>query len=303
MAYHLRRHAFSASPPPAHADALTIAISLKVNDGLVLASDSASTLVNQQNGLVVNVYNNANKIFNLRKGFPIGAVTWGAGAIGSAAISTLAKDLRRRFSGDDQTHTDWRIEGNNYSIQQVAERLRAFMYEELYVPAFANQPTKPELGFAVVGYSSGGAIAEGYNVFIDNQGQCAAPAIRHPTNAGSHIAWNGQAEAIARLILGFSQALRVVLEQDLAVPVAQIQQAIDVIQSKLATPLVEPAMPIQDAIDLAAFLVDMTIKYQRFMPGADTVGGPIELAAITKHEGFKWVRRKHYFQAELNPGG
>jgi hypothetical protein len=71
----------------------------------------------------MNVYNHANKIFNLRKGLPIGAVTWGAGSIGSAAISTLAKDLRRRFSGDEAAHPDWRIEPNNYTIQWVAERL------------------------------------------------------------------------------------------------------------------------------------------------------------------------------------
>lgn len=36
------------------------------------------------------------------------------------------------------------------------------------------------------------------------------------------------------------------------------------------------------------------------LPGANTVGGPIELAAITKHEGFKWVTRKHYFDEQLN---
>ena len=32
----------------------------------------------------------------------------------------------------------------------------------------------------------------------------------------------------------------------------------------------------------------------------ETIGGPIELAAITKHEGFKWVARKHYYGEELN---
>jgi hypothetical protein len=31
-----------------------------------------------------------------------------------------------------------------------------------------------------------------------------------------------------------------------------------------------------------------------------TVGGPIEIAVI-KHEGFKWVQRKHFFSAEFNP--
>jgi hypothetical protein len=60
-------------------------------------------------------------------------------------------------------------------------------------------------------------------------------------------------------------------------------------------------MPIQDAIDLAEYLVHTTIQYVRFSPGEPVVGGPIEIATITKHEGFKWIRRKHFFEARLNP--
>lgn len=60
-------------------------------------------------------------------------------------------------------------------------------------------------------------------------------------------------------------------------------------------------MPIQDAIDFSEFLVYATTMFTRFKRGAPTVGGPIKSAAITKHEGFKWVRRKHYFDSTLNP--
>jgi hypothetical protein len=60
-------------------------------------------------------------------------------------------------------------------------------------------------------------------------------------------------------------------------------------------------MPVQDAIALADFLVDVTKRYVRFLPGADTVGGDTDVCVVTKHEGFKWVRRKHYFDRVLNP--
>ena len=77
---------------------MTIALVLKINDGLVLATDSASTLMNkdQKSGqmLVYNIYDNANKVFNLYKGLPIGAVTWGLGCIGNSSIETLVKDFR-----------------------------------------------------------------------------------------------------------------------------------------------------------------------------------------------------------------
>jgi hypothetical protein len=69
----------------------------------------------------------------------------------------------------------------------------------------------------------------------------------------------------------------------------------------LGKPLITEGMPLQDAIELAEFLVDTTIKYQRFSFDEKMVGGPIEIAAISKYEGFKWIKRKHYYSQELNP--
>ena len=34
---------------------------------------------------------------------------------------------------------------------------------------------------------------------------------------------------------------------------------------------------------------------------SETVGGPIDVAVISKGDGFIWIKRKHYFKAELNP--
>jgi hypothetical protein len=46
--------------------------------------------------------------------------------------------------------------------------------------------------------------------------------------------------------------------------------------------------------------VETSAKFARHGIRAETIGGPTELAAITKHEGFKWVSRKHYYHADLN---
>jgi hypothetical protein len=32
----------------------------------------------------------------------------------------------------------------------------------------------------------------------------------------------------------------------------------------------------------------------------ETVGGPIDVAVISKGDGFVWIKRKHYFVPELN---
>ena len=34
--------------------------------------------------------------------------------------------------------------------------------------------------------------------------------------------------------------------------------------------------------------------------GPETVGGPVDVAVISRHEGFIWVKRKLYFDADLN---
>jgi hypothetical protein len=284
---------------------MTIAISLKVNDGLVLAADSASTLIETTPegpvGNVVNVYNHANKIANLRKGYAIGAVTWGAGSIGVESISTLLKDLRRRFTGEDPGHADWKLVKDSYSIADIASRLREFMYEEKYRPAFEGWPleAQPALGFIVAGHVPGESMADEYQVMIAS-GECGPPEpLRAHEAAG--VTWNGEAEAITRLLLGFGTQLPQVLINQLNVPPEQVAGIVEVLRANLERQFVHAAMPIQDAIDLAEFLVDTTIKVSRFAPGAPTVGGEIEIAAITTHEGFKWVRRKHYFTSDYNP--
>ena len=48
----------------------------------------------------------------------------------------------------------------------------------------------------------------------------------------------------------------------------------------------EVAIANQGAVALAADL--------------ETVGGPIDVAVISKGDGFVWVKRKHYFPADLN---
>ena len=35
-------------------------------------------------------------------------------------------------------------------------------------------------------------------------------------------------------------------------------------------------------------------------PDEETVGGPVDVAVISKGDGFVWINRKHYFKPELN---
>ncbi|MEU9132832.1 hypothetical protein AB0D08_32795 [Kitasatospora sp. NPDC048540] len=271
---------------------MTIAVSVKVHDGLVLAADSATTFATADLG-VINVYNNANKVFNLHKRLPIGAMTWGQGNIGTASIATLMKDLRRRFQGEVPEHGPT-LHADRYTMKDVVEMITDFVHEE----HIASHPLSGELGLLVGGYSSGGTLAEEYQITFAPDADPVISPLHEGETTG--VSWYGNPEPINRILKGYSLGLGNALV-NLGVSAEEAPLALGAIEEQLSIPFTLPAMPFQDAIDLAIWLVDLTAKFVRFTPGADTVGGPIEVAGITRHEGFKWIRRKHYFPSELNP--
>jgi hypothetical protein len=285
---------------------MTVAISIKVHDGLVLASDSAVTftapLVAGGGQTVVNVYNNANKVFNLHRGMGIGGMVWGSGSIGDASIASLAKDLRMRFEGRDPHHAAWEIDPADYCLRDVAEKTREFLFEERHQANYRKEKDpdkKPSLGFMVAGYSAGSDFAEEWLIEID-KGKCPAPALARPRKECGWLAYAAQ-EPIHRLLFGYAPGLAQVLRDRFNVPVGQVEQALNVIKGELETHVVLPPMPIQDVIDLAEFMVQLSSMYYRFRTGTQIVGGPVDIAAITKHEGFKWIKRKYYYSRDLNP--
>ena len=275
-------------------DHVTVAVLVKVYEGLVLATDSATTLPLPNGDF--QVYNNANKIFHLHRGIPVAAMTWGKGAVGNASISTLAKDFRARLMGEIES-SDGPLDPLDYSVEEVATRLRDMMYVEL-----AGHPTPGMLGLLVAGYSSGAAQPEAW--LIEGEvGSDPAPEVRlaAPQDAAGWESW-AQPEASSRLFNGYDpRLLPAVLSQAPPESHQNIRAMFEAVQNDFNP--AHPAMPIADAAKLAQFTADMTSTYTRFHLGSDTVGGPIEVAAITRHEGFKWISRKHYFTADLNPGG
>ena len=285
---------------------MTIALLIKVNDGLVLASDSATTLTMRMpdgTDSVGNIYNNGNKVFNLHKGLPVGGMTWGLGNIGPASIASLAKDLRRRFQGEDAAHNDWAVDPESYEMSEIATQTRRFLYDERFelieVAARQSGESPPLLGFLVAGYPSGD---DGPKAYVMHLGVTGVANLEEMIPEESGAAWWGQPEAIARILTGLSVDVpEALLNLGIGLDEAQSIAIAQGLKQQLNPQMVPAAMPIQDAIDLAEFLVHATIQYVRFSPGSPTVGGPIEIATITKHEGFRWVRRKHFFDSKLNP--
>jgi hypothetical protein len=286
---------------------MSIAILIGVHDGLVLASDSASTLVvtaAPNVAGVANVYNNANKIFTLYKGLPIGCIAFGAGSIGNSSIATLIKDLRATLTDRDAARAQYDFDPDNYTMEQVVGIVATFLSAECGRQTPALQAGL-NIGLLVGGYSTRASLGESWSIDIQG-GQARPPTLLRAADQPG-ISWGGAGEVISRIVLGYSPLLFQVLaevsgpgEGQPGDPAQLGQQLSGLLTTKLQAALVFAPMPIQDAIDLAQFLVYAAEMYSRFLPGAQIVGGPIEIATITKHEGFKWILRKHYYDQKFN---
>ena len=60
-------------------------------------------------------------------------------------------------------------------------------------------------------------------------------------------------------------------------------------------------LPLSELAEMARSLISLTSFKRRVSMHPESVGGPIDVAVISKGDGFIWIDRKHYFKAELNP--
>lgn len=59
-------------------------------------------------------------------------------------------------------------------------------------------------------------------------------------------------------------------------------------------------LPLDELASMAEALVNLTSFKRHVSPESETVGGPIDVAVISKKDGFVWIKRKHYFTPDLN---
>lgn len=59
-------------------------------------------------------------------------------------------------------------------------------------------------------------------------------------------------------------------------------------------------LSVQELAELAETFVSIESLKERVTSHTETVSGPIDVAVITRGDGFIWIKRKHYFDPELN---
>ena len=57
---------------------------------------------------------------------------------------------------------------------------------------------------------------------------------------------------------------------------------------------------LREMVHLAETLIVLQSLKERITTHSESVGGPVDIAVITKAEGLVWIKRKHYFEADRN---
>jgi hypothetical protein len=108
-----------------------------------------------------------------------------------------------------------------------------------------------------------------------------ATTVDEATKANILAQWRGVADQLFKDILAEANKLR---------------------RERYVLPLVGAieALPKEDLAAVAESLVSITSLKRKVSMEVETVGGPIDVAVISRGDGFVWIRRKHYFRPELN---
>ena len=253
---------------------MTIVVGVAAPDGMILAADSRITLT-WDNGRHRIASDSGQKIFAIRE--QVGIATYGDAYIGKRTIAGVMDEFVAQLGSDQQ------------SVDAFAAQLGDFFHGRFLSDSLQpmlewckQNPKRSRFGFVVAGYDSGG-IGRLYDVMIPGPQVAPVVAVGEITTADLGVCWRGQTDVIRRLIKGFDGDLFATAGHK--VP-AELQQPVASLEYSLLLPIT-----MQDAVDLATFLIRTTIDMQRFSDG--TVADPGSVPGCGGHVRVLSIVRDH----------
>ena len=255
---------------------MTLIVSLRTPDGIVIAGDSLLILMKQDHHKIdvtcpecnhkhkipdrlsmppvpATTFSYAQKVLPFCEKFGVGI--YQTGVLDSKPVHSVIRSFEQNLKGQE-------IPTN--SVTEIAENIRVEFYnllkeqlkrENVSLDALVEKDIL--LGFQVVGYD--GTEPKTIEVAVGKNSQCKIRNKFGCTVSGSQ----------------------------------EIVQAIWNLYKR--NPDSQPPynlFSLQDGIDYAEFLIQTTIGHQRFCQMIPNVGGDIDIAVITPFDGFRWVHQK-----------
>jgi hypothetical protein len=271
ISYNIKKTAFCR-----WGEKMTLIVSLRIPDGLVIAGDSLSS-VQTKVGLIADIQSEcplckgkidlkeikmppfpipattssfAQKLFSFGRKFGIGS--FGTGILNKKTIYYHVKELEAIAADQENL--------NNLTLSNVKDLLLEHFDKEIK-KEILDIDRAPDnfypLGFQVVGYEDGIGTTIEINIGKKSRSQKI-------TGIGCTVSGDGQL-VVQMWELGKKDPRRGTNYERFS---------------------------LQDAIDYAEFLITATAKYQRFTNVIPSVGGEVDIALVTPFGDFNWIRQK-----------
>jgi hypothetical protein len=275
--------------------AVTVAVACNLSDGVVLAVDSAVTLP-AADGSVEKIYENAEKLFPLLDR-PIGMAVYGLGALGDRSIGSYL----REFELQNAVVVD-----RNSPLPDVVEEARTFLldaYMREVRPALEqslgkawdqmNDNEKPTLGVVIGGFSPKAFLSEVWHLVLPRH-EAAGSAEKVFGQGAFGSSWYAMSGPIRRYIKGRDGQLieRVIdyMEKRSAPLTAAETQEIHELLDEYEYEIPYGAMPMEEGVAHARFLVELVVNHHRYATGAPVVGGRVHVGKVNyRHGAFELV--------------
>ena len=257
---------------------MTLIVSLRIPDGIVIAGDSLSTMMGQGQWEVTTgvtcpncdhqhqiqqklptspvpaaTFSYAQKVFPFCGKFGVG--TFGTGLLAGKSIYFAMRLFEQRLK-ENKTP----FKGVTEAAKRIGDEIHDLLSEQLKLEGTSIE-TLPQnqfpLGFQVVGYDN--TEPKTIEVYVGKK-------VRRRVRKQLGCTYSGSGEIV--------QAIWDLYER----------------QPEMQPPY--PVFSLQDAIDYAEFLIRTTIAHQRFSQTIPNVGGDIDIALVTPFDGFRWIRQK-----------
>jgi hypothetical protein len=274
---------------------MSLAVVFKGPEGLVLAADSRVTLTAvsatpppppNAPGIILapmqvmpTYFDNATKLLSLKRHPHLGMVTYGQGAIGQERprmAHGYIPEFERRLAD---------LDGDPLSVEAVARELGVFFTERW------NEADMPEgadpMVFLVAGFDEGEPHGRVFEVAVPSAPE---PAEQNTDSFG--ISWGGMTYLGERLLNGVAPRAIELVTDELGLSDDQAEALKRRWEQELSLSIPYQLLPLQDCIDLATFLVDMTANVMTWTIGIQGVGGDVDVATITGADGFQSIQQK-----------
>ena len=231
--------------------------------------------------MIPATYDNATKLIHVQGHDFIGAVTYGLGVIGQGEPRTVHSFLPELDA--EMGKKEGRLTVKNFAIG-----LGKFFMRQWKAVMPSEMPADAQIVFFVAGYDENEAYGETYQIRVPG-----APTPR-PLKTGKEfgINWGGQTEFIERIINGLDRGLVSEVQQFLGLKNKQMPKLYEHLRTKLSARIPYPFLPLQDCVDLTKLVIETTTALQSFVAGVRGVGGPVDMAVITRHNGYKPLQQK-----------